>query len=617
MMSRELAFEWTWQLQSSPERIWPLVADTNRFNQDTGLPAVQHVGGRQRNARQSLRFRRFGVPVEWDEEPFEWVRPQRFGVMRRYRAGPVSTLRVLVELLPRPDGGTHLVYRTWVRPSNLLGLLLVRIYMEVISRRAFDAVLRRYDALASGQNGHRRFVGPVQFAPGGEARLAALRSRLIERTGESNVVERLVEFVATSGTLDAARIRPYALADSWGLSRRTVLVCCLEAARSGLLELQWDLLCPLCRGAKESVSKLAEMKGTVHCETCNIDVTTSFERSVELTFRVNPAIRAVEEEAYCVGGPRVTPHVVAQQLLTPGTRRTLTVPLEPGRYRMRALGMPGGQLLIADADGATEVTCQISDVGWSHEELAVGELATLQLENASTAEKLLILERLAWTDQAATAADVIALQVFRDLFAGEILRPGEHISVGSMTVLFTDLRDSTRLYRAIGDAPALGQVLDHFDVLREAIANEDGVLVKTIGDAVMAVFRRPVAGVRAILTAQRRLATSDSASDPLYLKAGLHHGPCIVVTMNGRLDYFGSVVNLASRLERFSSGDDVIISGTVRADPEVDELLRSKESRLVAEQFPAQLKGFDAEEFQLWRVRPADDGAEGASLDYS
>ena len=81
----------------------------------------------------------------------------------------------------------------------------------------------------------------------------------------------------------------------------------------------------------------------------------------------------------------------------------------------------------------------------------------------------MIFERVAWGGDAATAAEVTTLQQFRDLFADEALRPGEQISVGSLTILFTDLRDSTRMYREIGDAPAFGLVMNHFDVLREAI----------------------------------------------------------------------------------------------------------------------------------------------------
>ncbi len=115
----------------------------------------------------------------------------------------------------------------------------------------------------------------------------------------------------------------------------------------------------------------------------------------------------------------------------------------------------------------------------------------------------------------------------------------------------------------------------------------------------MAVFRRPVSALRAIVDAQERLA---SEAPPFYLKAGMHHGPCIAVTMNDRLDYFGSVVNMAARLERLSSGEDVIISEAVRQDPEVEDLLSASEKQLVPEPFETRLRGFDEAQFRLWRV---------------
>jgi class 3 adenylate cyclase len=103
------------------------------------------------------------------------------------------------------------------------------------------------------------------------------------------------------------------------------------------------------------------------------------------------------------------------------------------------------------------------------------------------------------------ATEVTALQLFRDLFASEALRPGEEFSVGSMAIVFTDLRGSIKLYREIGDAVAFGRMLNHFEILKEAIAAEGG--------AVMAVFRRPVATLRATLHVQQKLASSARASN--------------------------------------------------------------------------------------------------------
>src|SRR5207244_10666531 len=104
-------FRWEGRRRSCPEQLWPCVADTNRFNRDTGLPTVQPAagsegGGALANARRLLRFSRFGVRFAWEEEPFEWLEPHRFGVRRHYRAGPVAEVAVQVELAPLAGGGT-------------------------------------------------------------------------------------------------------------------------------------------------------------------------------------------------------------------------------------------------------------------------------------------------------------------------------------------------------------------------------------------------------------------------------------------------------------------------------------------------------------------------------
>ena len=103
--------------------------------------------------------------------------------------------------------------------------------------------------------------------------------------------------------------------------------------------------------------------------------------------------------------------------------------------------------MVAGPEGAEEITLTAARDGWPRDEVGVSLAPTLHVQNATDAEQLFVLERMAWSDQAPTAAEVTALQVFRNLFSSELLRPGERISVGSLTVLFTDLRDSTSFYQ--------------------------------------------------------------------------------------------------------------------------------------------------------------------------
>jgi len=600
-------FHWVWQLRSTPEAFWPFIADTDRVNQDSGLSPVKNLlprGQRLANAVRRLRVRMYGVALEYEEQPFEWVRPLRYGVQRRFRPAllnPLREFRMLAELQPRPEGGSMLSYQIWATPANALVALALPLQIGLITRWQMGRAIQRYDRLATERGTRLDLPASVELAPGGAERLQAAGQQLIAQGLNPDLVARLSRVVQHADNTAVARLRPYALAALWNAPRSETLSLCLHATRAGLLNFEWDLVCPHCRNAALQVDSLSGLSNRTraHCDTCNVDFTADLEHSVELTFHPNPAIRPVTRAEFCVAGPQVTPHIVIQQLLKAGERRTLTTALEPGHYRWRALELPGTQPLTVSAEGATEAVLQVGAGGG----IRIAPRAKLTLYNADQHEHLLILERTAWSEQAALAADVTALQVFRDLFANEAIRPGEQISVGSLTILFTDLRGSTRLYREIGDAAAFGLVMSHFDILREAIAREQGGIVKNLGDAVMAVFRQPALAVRALLRAQRALSTPPAPARPLRLKVGVHHGPCIAVNFNDRLDYFGSTVNAAARLVELSTGEDVVLSDAVRRDPEVNALLSDPANSLQVEPGATTLKGFDAEVFAIWRVR--------------
>jgi class 3 adenylate cyclase len=327
----------------------------------------------------------------------------------------------------------------------------------------------------------------------------------------------------------------------------------------------------------------------------------NFDHNIEVVFKPNPSVRKVDfTAAFCVGSPQLQPHVVMSQSLAALRSLPVNLQLERGRYTLRASNVPGSISVVADSDGLSKADLRVTSFGWPPEQQNVSLQPTLTLINATDADQTFQLERTAWSDQASTAADVTALQVFRDLFASEVVRPGEEISIGSVTLMFTDLRDSTRLYRKIGDASAFGRVREHFEVLEQAIAFEGGAIVKTMGDSVMATFRDPIAALRAVWNAQTKIA--EYGEPMLWLKVGIHKGPCIVVNLNDRLDYFGSTVNIAARLPAFSTGGELIFTEEINDEPEVQEFLMRNVKLGSLRPFTGNIKGFD-EPFTLWKLK--------------
>ncbi|HEX9385437.1 MAG TPA: DUF5939 domain-containing protein [Anaerolineales bacterium] len=598
-MAQDFYFDWHWDLQSPPEAIWPLASDTNRFNRDTGQPEVEMLDNVK--GTKHLRMKLPVLKVEWEEEPFEWTYPYSFGVLRTYSKGPIDEMRVQVNFDSHSEGGTHVHYQTWMKTGNILVGLALPFVIGVIAKNRFERVLRVYDRLANKRGSVITLARPRGLSAKGRARFKSLSETVIQQGTDPSLMAHLEDFLESSDELSVQRIRPYALADRWKVNRRSVLEMFLRATRAGILDMSWDLLCPSCRGTTEGHTNLGDVRGQSHCDTCQIDFTVNFDHNIEVVFKPNPSVRAVEfDVAFCVGSPQLQPHVVMAQSISPLHSLPVNLKLETGRYTLRASNVPGSVSLFADANGLPKSDIRVSSFGWPPEQGHVSLLPILNLINATDAEQTFQLERTAWSDQASTAADVTALQVFRDLFASEVVRPGEEISIGSVTLMFTDLRDSTRLYRKIGDAPAFGRVREHFEILEKAIASEGGGIVKTMGDSVMATFRNPVAALRALWNAQTKIA--EYGEPMLWLKVGLHKGPCIVVNLNDRLDYFGSTVNIAARLPGFSQGGELILSDEIHHDPEIQEFLAQAAKPNSVSCFTGDLKGFD-EPFTMWRLR--------------
>ena len=103
--------------------------------------------------------------------------------------------------------------------------------------------------------------------------------------------------------------------------------------------------------------------------------------------------------------------------------------------------------------------------------------------------------------------------------------------------------------------------------------------MKTMGDAVMAAFQDLADAVQAALAMQRDVAAfnAEHKAAPIAVKLGLHQVACIAVTTGGILDYFGTTVNIAARLQGESRGGDIVLSADMAADPAVKRVLAGAE----------------------------------------
>lgn len=570
------------------DRLWKFISDTERFNRLINLFTVSYEY-RPRSDGGSDVYATAHTPVmkmRWREDPAEWQEPEFLRFTRHMLNGPFLKLEVRLDLTETDNPQvTHVEVNVHLTPRNWIGSVLAKTFIARETKAGY------YRGMRMAEDWHRSGILPVAGKERSKATRRHIRlfsselGPMASAIGSTDVGQALLKHLTTQPDSELGALRPYVLADQWQLPRKSVLRTMLHASQRGLMDLHWRLLCPSCRGSNETHRRLKDVPKEGHCPACNLSYTADFDRAIEAVFKVEKIGLGKEAAKYCHFSPQNTPHRVAAWRLKPGETRTVDLDLPAGAYQFICPQSKGGQYFWAEqeqlSDGEVAASCgahvvevSCDSVTGMPQRIEAGPLQVAvhsQLPNPG----LVYLVQADWADGAVTAADLTAMQEFRDLFEGETLAPGISFGISTLTFLFSDLVASTAMYEQMGDHRAFALVRRHFDLLRKIYQRNNGTLVKTIGDAVMAVFREPSDGLRAALEMHQEVGTvRDPASgNQLRLCIGLHVGPCIAMSANGIIDYFGTTVNQAARIQSMAGAGEVTVSEEMLASPGVGKLI--------------------------------------------
>ena len=597
------------ELDHPVEVLWPTVSHSGALNVYMGShsPSHEEIPLPEGGTALISTFTNQGFAQTFEEWPWEWVEHRWVGAERIFSRGPMKYAGFVFRLSPSEGGGTRVDVDMHAVKHGWTPRFLMKVFLR-LGLKMFDDALSRVDAHPLSARA-LPFEGYLDDPSEHRADLERLARDWEPLLPGSEVPRRVAELVTGLQEVFVARLRPYEIAHYLGVPRRDALTFFLRATREGAFDMRWDVMCPDCRGPKDRVEHLREVRTEAHCDTCNIRFDVDYADHVELAFSPTPSVRRFEVIPYCAGGPGNTPHLAVQLSLDPRSERSEPVVLRPGRYRVRSPSLAGATFFKVE-DGGRET--HALDLGTDLENepgLVLAPEFELTISNPEAHFQTVRIEHESLADLALTAREVAGVQEFRDLFGEEVLRPGLQLGVSHAVLMFTDLKDSTQIYETYGDSQAFAMVQEHFELMLEIIDEHEGCVVKTIGDAVMATFRTGADALRAGLVIQRRFRDhNERCTGPKSIvKMGLHQGPCILLNLNDRLDYFGGTVNLAARVQGTSVGDDITLSAVFAGDPEVRAILADED--LVGEPFTARLKGIEGEAplVRLWPTgRPPD-----------
>ncbi len=408
------------------------------------------------------------------------------------------------------------------------------------------------------------------------------------------------------------RINALDFAAERSLDAERVIAAFLHAARLGLFDMSWNVLCPGCSGVLDANATLKTLdRDEYNCALCAAGYAPTLDEMVEVTFTVTPRVRAIAahsphtlpiweyyRQVFWSSGIHITDATIAE-LAEIVTIEAIEIP--PGGTAVLSVQLPADFVIVfepvthaaqfIDVKGEPTRERQALSLVYNRVHAPTGTVEMrpgplrLTLENRSDVRVLpglwiagdLLHDMLGRRKPFLTAKRLLTNQTFRTIYRTDTLDIDQRLKITSLTFLFTDLKGSTALYDRVGDLVAYDLVKAHFRILEEIVAAEAGAVVKTIGDAVMATFPTPDRAVAAALRMRAAMSqlNDERQGEDLLLKIGIHEGPCLAVSLNERQDYFGQTVNIAARVQGLADSRAICTTGAVLRYPEVSALLES------------------------------------------
>jgi len=352
--------------------------------------------------KATARFWHF-LRMTWREYPFEWVRGQRYAVLRLFDSGPLNAFYGGVEVVDEGQRSRLRVFAEFT-PRTLLGWAMARMLARKEIRDIF-AYCQRFVALRMSSLD----IGlppPPRVSPVNRTMLDQMFDALQRETVGAPVLARFARHVATASDAEVLRLL-------------------VGAERQGALHHTWEVMCPNCRVPTVRTSTLAGVPDRLHCDTCGIAYDTDLERWVELRYSVTPQLRPATNEVYCIGGPANAPHVWAQNYMLPGTERTFSLTLPEEAFRVRVLRVNRICPLEPNHAAAGDATFTYRPDGWFQirQGFRPGPV-TVRLRNEAPHVAVVVLERVQADPRAITAAQVMRQSEFREIAGADVAPPG-------------------------------------------------------------------------------------------------------------------------------------------------------------------------------------------------
>ncbi len=533
----------SFEVKSDLDTLFKTLTNTSLVNKKLQVPDRFEE---ESNGSLFISSKILGMKSRWEEKPWRWIYGDYIIADRVHEYGPLITEHAVIQVSPVQELSNH--YRVYFYYFAEMRFKFVQL-LYLLGFKFFGKKLA--EVVESLVNNPHKIVKAGLDDPLSQQTFLKFHEMGIP----DHIAKNMAALMYHSDDDDVYKIQLPLLSKEWDVPIEELIKAFLKASYHKFFLISWDVICPHCKGTRSQFKHLQDLLEHNSCEPCQLDFQLNSLDLIDATFKINPEYRVVKEVTYCAAEPFKKVHMFTQEKLLPDERQSFLLNLKSGEYRLRILGHKQQLSIHVSCSDSVGIHWDCKD---SKKLTHVGSHINISIHNSLEQSITYILEAIITPQNYLSPLTIFNEKLFKKLYTTESLPAGVQLRLPVQILFFTDIVDSTKFYQKVGDVKAYKQIKGHFDIISDVLDKHNGIIIKTIGDAVMATFKDPIN----VIEATKSIISEVEQAPHLdfKLRFSVHHGEVIAVNFNTGLDYFGDSVNVSAKLQGIANANELAMS---------------------------------------------------------
>ena len=404
------------------------------------------------------------------------------------------------------------------------------------------------------------------------------------------IIDRILDYIQKATTEELFYINPIKLSNKINIDIKILLEHLIICSYHKIFKINWEIRCPISNLIVENYDSIYDIATEHYSKFADINFKSYIDKHVLISFSIHQDISDndfIPENKINV----ISKNIIKNIDIKANEAFNENIELEQGEYYIiEKKDNKICEILINKEKKQRNQEIKIVYNSEGKYELdkkqATNGKISFTIDNQTDEKKSfmiinkhVILPEIDINSFYITALRLVNTKAFNLFYADENIKSGFMLPIEDTYLMMIDLENTTEMFEKLGIEESYNTVTNYFNFTYNVVNKHKGFPNKKIGDKMIFTFNNSESALEAAIEIR---SSFDMVNEDLklkrniYPKTTIHHGPCLLVVHNDRFDYFGTTLNILTRLHALiEQGNEIFLSQEVIKEKTIDNVLKT------------------------------------------